>query len=226
MNVKFRVVSATRRTREEFFAATALGRSLALYPFVELRLFPSNSLGLPTIYNTALREAEHDPAILVFIHDDVYLSDFFWHKHLFDGLRVFDIVGVIGNKRRVPNQCSWLCIDDKLTWDAMDNLSGVIAHGTGFPPQRYEWFGPPCQEVKLLDGLMLAARSETLLSSKVGFDERFDFHFYDMDFCRQAENRCLRMGTWNLSLIHESRGNAGDPSWREQYQKYLSKWKS
>jgi hypothetical protein len=41
----------------------------------------------------------------------------------------------------------------------------------------------------VLDGLLLAARSETLLSNQLTFDERFDFHFYNMDFCRQAEEK-------------------------------------
>ena len=226
MAVKFRIISATRYSREDFFARSALGRSLPLYPFVELRLFADNSTGLPALYNTALREAASDPALLVFVHDDVHLCDFFWHKHLYEGLQAFDIIGVAGNKRRAPRQSAWLFLDERLTPDAMHNLSGLIAHGNGFPPQRLDFFGPPCQEVKLLDGVVLAAHSNTLLSRGVGFDERFDFHFYDMDFCRQAETQGLRMGTWNLSLIHESVGNAGGPSWQRAYAHYLNKWQS
>jgi hypothetical protein len=79
--------------------------------------------------------------------------------------------------------------------------------------------------VKLLDGVLLAAHSETLISKNLRFDERFDFHFYDLDFCRQAEAKHLRLGTWPLSLIHESAGQFGSPAWREAYAKYLDKWK-
>jgi hypothetical protein len=71
---------------------------------------------------------------------------------------------------------------------------------------------------------LLAARSETLLAKGVEFDERFDFHFYDMDFCRTAERQALRMGTWSLSVIHESGGTYGTPAWRGAYQRYLDKW--
>jgi hypothetical protein len=55
---KFRFVCATRETQQQF-ANTALGRSLALFPFpfIELRLFPSNATGLPKLYNIALRES-------------------------------------------------------------------------------------------------------------------------------------------------------------------------
>jgi hypothetical protein len=125
----------------------------------------------------------------------------------------------------VPNQSAWNTIDGNGTWDERQYLSGVIVHGPEFPPKNLWIFGPPSQEVKLLDGLLIAAQSETLLANGVGFDERFDFHFYDMDFCRQAESRQLRMGTWTLSLMHMSLGDAGSPSWRRGYSIYLDKWK-
>jgi hypothetical protein len=95
-------------------------------------------------------------------------------------------------------------------WDDSGNLSGSVAHGTGFPPTVLNRFGPPGKAVKLLDGFFLAVRSETLLSKGIRFDESFDFHFYDMDFCRQAEQHGLRMGTWTLSAIHESGGRLRD----------------
>lgn len=196
------------------------------YPFVELRLFPSNSTGLPALYNLALREAESDPAILIFVHDDVYLLDFFWPNHVYEGLRLFDVIGLAGNKRRVAGQPAWRFLDDRLTRDDRANLSGIVAHGSDWPPQYVSYYGPPYQQVKLLDGLFLACASETLLSHDVGFDERFDFHFYDLDFCRQAELRDLRLGTCSLSVMHASDGRFGSEGWRAGYAKYLEKWQS
>jgi len=228
MSVKFRIVCATRETREDFAVKTLLGRSLALfpYPFVELRLFASNSTGLPALYNMALREAAADPAVLVFIHDDVYLFDFFWPNHLLEGLRLFDVVGLAGNKRRVAAQPAWRFIDDKLARDDRENLSGIVAHGLQWPPQYVSYYGPPYQQVKLLDGLMLACRSETLLANDIKFDERFHFHFYDLDFCRQAERRNLRLGTCSMSVMHASDGNFNTPGWKAAYAEYMRKWQS
>jgi len=40
------------------------------------------------------------------------------------------------------------------------------------------------------------------------FDPRFQFHFYDLDFCRQAEQRGLKMGTWALLGYSRERGQA------------------
>jgi GT2 family glycosyltransferase len=229
VTLKFRFVCATRESAEQFPERTALGRSLAPYlrgPGVELKLFAENRRGLPSLYNEAIREAAADPAILIFIHDDIHLCDFFWAVHLTTGLRVFDVLGLAGNVRRVPRQPSWLFIDESWTPDARENVSGIVAHGEGFPPRVISAYGPTMRQVKLLDGLLLAVRSETLLAKRIEFDERFDFHFYDMDFCRQAEAAHMRLGTWPISVIHQSGGNFDSPSWRAAYALYLEKWQS
>ncbi len=229
MNLIFRFVCATRETSELFATKTALGRSLAPYlrsPQVELKLFAENRQGLPRLYNEAIREAAQRPAVLIFIHDDVHLVDCFWGMHLMTGLRSFDVVGLAGNKRRVPRQPSWYYVDERFTRDTPENLSGIVAHGSGFPPGNISFYGAPGQQVKLLDGLLLAVRSETLLAKRIEFDERFDFHFYDMDFCRQAEAHNLRLGTWTISVIHESGGNFASAGWRAGLERYLEKWRS
>ncbi|MGL4282490.1 MAG: glycosyltransferase [Eubacterium aggregans] len=225
---KIRFVVATTETIEGFHNKTATGRSLKLYkyPYVELRLFEQNKRGLPEVYNQAILESRHDPAVLVFMHDDIHLVDFFWAVNLLEGLKHFDVIGLAGNKRRLPRQPAWAFVDEKFTWDNRENLTGVVGHGNGFPPDMVSIFGNPCYPVKLLDGLFLAVDSQTLESKGLSFDERFDFHFYDMDFCRQAEVRGVSMGTWSISMIHESGGGFGTEAWGEGYQRYLEKWGS
>lgn len=228
MSSKIRIVVATRVTKEDFLFKTALGKSLAVYnyPDIDIALFEQNRLGLPKVYNMAIEAAEQNPAILVFVHDDVYLCGFNWPGEIAEALEHFQVVGLAGNKRRVPMQPAWPFIDAKFTWDAKDNLSGIVGHGQGFPPTNLSQFGALRQEVKLLDGLFLACHSDTLLERNLRFDERFDFHFYDMDFCRQAEAARLKMGTWPISTVHESIGNFGSEAWLAGYLKYLDKWKS
>lgn len=228
---KIRFVCATRTTSDEFFEKAPLGRSLLLYRtfparnVIELRLFQNNSVGLPAVYNTAIEESLADPAILVFVHDDVFLSDYYWSDHLLEGLRTFQIIGLVGNRRRVPRQSSWMYLDAQFTKDDAGNLTGVLGHGTGFPDLRQlSVYGDPGQEVKLLDGVMMAVRSQTLIESNLRFDSQFDFNFYDLDFCRQAEIRNIRMGTWAISAIHASAGRLGGKDWREAYRRYLTKY--
>ncbi len=228
---KIRLVCATRLSADDFFASSALGRSLQFYRTfprgqpIELRLFPNNSTSLSTVYNQAIAEAAESPAVLVFVHDDVLLNDFYWARHLFEGLAHFDIIGLAGNRRRVAGQSSWMFLDDAFTRDDDANLSGVLGHGQGFPDLiELSVYGQPGQEVKLLDGVFIAARSSTLVKSGVRFDSRFEFHFYDLDFCRQAELAGLRMGTWAISAIHASIGNFGRDIWRRSYVAYLAKY--
>ncbi len=224
MKIKF--VVATRETEEDFWAKTATGRSLSLYrfPFLEVVLTFSNKRGLPTVYNEAIKASIDDPAILVFAHDDIYLTDFYWVDQVVNSLNHFKLAGVAGNKRRVPYQPAWAFLDEQFTWDKAENLSGLVGHGRGFPPENMSFFGPPAQAVKLLDGVMLITHSETLKSSGIRFDEMFDFHFYDLDICRQFEAKGLTMGTWPISLVHESGGAFGSESWKKALVNYRWKW--
>ncbi len=224
---RVRVVCATREDRDGFFSTMALGKSLNLHrpPQVEVRLFPGNRQGLPAVYNTAIEEAAVEDVILLFVHDDIHLCDFHWAERLREGLTAFDVVGLAGNRRRVPRQPGWRFVDEKLSSDSRDNLSGMVGHGSGYPAARVSAWSPPGQNVKLLDGLFLAARSRTLHSKGLRFDERFEFHFYDLDFCRQAEQAGLRMGTWPISVVHESVGNFAGDGWQRSYETYLEKWR-
>jgi GT2 family glycosyltransferase len=221
-----RIVCGTRVSQQDFSTKTALGRSLLIHEAanpLDVMLFAENTHGLSTIYNRAIDEAKEDPAILVFVHDDVHLCDFSWSERIREAVEAFDIVGLAGNTRRVEGQPAWAFIDDRFTWDQRCYLSGIVGHGKSFPCAVSN-FGPVPQACKLLDGLLLAADSERLLQADVRFDEQFEFHFYDMDFCRSAERKGLSMGTWPLSVVHESGGAFGTPAWRESYRRYQNKY--
>jgi hypothetical protein len=89
-----RIVCGTRSCRALFSCATALGRSLSLFgpsPFLQMQIFDNNFMGLPKIYNKAIDDAERNPALLMFIHDDVHICDFFWMDRIYDAVRRFDI---------------------------------------------------------------------------------------------------------------------------------------
>ncbi|CAG9274072.1 glycosyltransferase [Paraburkholderia unamae] len=226
---RVRLVCATRGSQAQFMTETALGRSLRLYGAsgreddVDIRLTINNTQGLPAIYNAAIEAAATDPAILVFIHDDVWLADFFWQARIHGAVDHFDVVGIAGNTRRVPGQPAWHSTTLAFEPDT-DHLSGSLGRGRGMPCDEVKLYGPSEQACKLLDGLMLIADSETLLASGVRFDERFAFDFHDLDFCRQAELAGLRMGTWALSVIHEGGRRYGTAAWHEGYNRYLRKY--
>ncbi|MGN6651725.1 hypothetical protein, partial [Trinickia sp.] len=222
-----RLVCATRCSQANFMRDTALGRSLAVQRHVrppEVLLFDNNATGLSTLYNAAIEQAASSPAILVFVHDDVSIQDFFWAERIREALAQFDIVGLAGNRRRSPLQPAWAFTTPDFKWDSPEYLSGSVGHGKGFPCDEVTYFGPSGAECKLLDGLMLIADSARLIEAGLRFDEQFEFHFYDMDFCRQAELKGLRMGTWPISVVHESVGAFNTPPWRVAYDRYLRKY--
>ena len=226
--MRIRLVIATRLSENDFFSKTATGRSLSfkISESFEIRLFANNKIGLSAIYNQAISESINDPAILIFLHDDVYILDYFWPSRIKDALSNFNIVGLAGNTRRIPRQPSWAFINDSFQWDDPENLSGVVGHGQDFPLIHLSIYGPTRKQVKILDGVLLASKSTTLLNNDLYFDEIFDFHFYDIDFCRTAREESLRVGVWPLYLTHQSHGNFNSAGWREMYLRYLEKWKN
>lgn len=218
-----RIVAATRSAPAAFPQQTLLGRSLSRVAgagwMVDVAC--NNTAGLPQVYTAALARAAVDD-VVVFVHDDVWLDDWFLPTRLREALERFAVVGVAGNRRRVPRQPSWALVD-RATWDTPENLSGSISHLKD-GQQQVGTYGECPAAVKLLDGVFLAATAGTLRRAGVGFDPRFAFHFYDLDFCRSCEQAGLTMGTWPIALTHASGGKLGTPEWKAAYAAYLAKW--
>jgi GT2 family glycosyltransferase len=220
------IVSATRLSQQQFLAKSALGLSLRRFQKdkqLRAAVAFSNSRGLPEVYNSRIQAADARD-VLVFVHDDVWIDDYFLPERVLEGLATYDVIGVAGNRRRVPGQTAWAFIDEKRTWDQRANLSGRIAHGK-HPFGKVSDYGDVASaECELLDGVFLAARRERLVEKGVLFDPLFDFHFYDMDFCRTARKQGLRLGTWPICLTHQSGGNFSSAAWKEKCGLYRQKW--
>jgi len=221
-------VAATRFSEDEFWRKAWLGKRLNGWrdrPKVTSRIVYDNKKGLPSIYNQAIEKARPND-ILVFIHDDTWLVSEDGVKDILRGLRRYDVIGIAGNTRRTPGQPAWHLRNDMeggLVWDH-PHLSGAVRYGAVLNNQVNQ-FGPWPADCELLDGVMLAARADVLKRAQLRFDERFDFHFYDLDFSRSARALGLRIGTWPVQLLHESAGNFGDPKWVSNRDIYLEKWR-
>ncbi|MFA6041667.1 MAG: tetratricopeptide repeat protein, partial [Methylophilus sp.] len=222
------LVSATRMSEQVFWEKSALGLSLKRHMQQNSNLKASiayeNTRGLSTIFNQSIANADKDTT-LVFIHDDVWIDETNFADAVLAGLQQFDVIGVAGNKRRIPQQPAWAFVDVNFTWDNKENLSGSVAHGAHAYGEVSN-YGPVPAACELMDGVFLAAKKSTLLSKQVQFDEQFDFHFYDLDFCRSARNANLTLGTWPIKLTHQSGGAFGSAQWQAKYQLYLKKWEN
>jgi hypothetical protein len=220
------IVSATQHPLAVFAAATPLGLSLArlfrLDPRYSCSIACENHKGLSEVYNDRIFGSEAE--ILVFIHDDVWIDGDFLADQVIDGLKVYDVLGVAGNKRIVKNQPGWVFLDDNFTWDDRSNLSGSVAHGP-YPFGDVSNYGSAPAACELLDGVFLAARRQTLIDKSVFFDPTFDFHFYDLDFCRTARRNGLSLGTCLVKITHRSGGRFNSQEWKNGLNKYRKKWK-
>jgi len=221
------VITATRLSEQDFWNTSALGISLKRIGYgnnLVLGAAFNNKRGLSSLYNDYIT-ADTGNDIIVFIHDDVWIDDCFFVDRIVEGLKSYDVIGVAGNQRTVPFQMGWGYIDNKFTIDDRANLSGLIAHGQQ-PLGQISSFGVVPAACELLDGLFLAANKTALKKSGVLFDPQFNFHFYDLDFCRTARQHGLRLGTWPICLTHQSSGAFGSEEWQKTYRAYIKKWGS
>lgn len=210
------IVVASKAPRDRFLSATALGLStsrLSQDPRLSIRLWSANTRGLSELYNIAI-DAPDTPEIVVFIHDDIWLEDYFTIDRVIEGLRHYDIIGLAGGPYR-PGRLRWGHI--------RDGSYGAVGHGRNALGAVTQ-FGPTPHPVDLLDGLFIAARTETLRKTGVRFDEAFRFHFYDLDFSLTARRAGLRLGVWPISVTHQSRGNFDGPEWKEASGVFARKW--
>jgi GT2 family glycosyltransferase len=223
--MKLELISASRLAEGSFWARSALGQSLQKMGH-DARLTTNfafeNKCGLPDIYNEGIQSAR-DSDVLIFMHDDVWLQDFFFVDRVIDGLERYDVIGLAGCTQRRHGQANWAFEAGGGKELDFEGLSGVVGHGA-VPLGLPTWFGPVPAECELLDGVFLAAKKETLLRHQVMFDPQFTFHFYDMDFCRTARKKQLRLGTWGISVTHVSGGDFGGQSWADTCQLYFNKW--
>ena len=194
-HMKLELISATRLAEEAFWARSALGQSLQKMGH-DARLNTNftfeNKRGLPDIYNEGI-QAARDSDVLVFMHDDVWLQDFFFVDRVVEGLQNYDVIGLAGCTKRRHRQANWAFEAGGGKELDFEGLSGVIGDGND-PLGPPTLFGPVPAECESLDGVFLAAKKQTLLRHQVLFDPRFTFHFYDMDFLQNGAAKAIAPG--------------------------------
>lgn len=227
------IVTATRESGERFFTHTELGKSIThlRHNGIKLKVHAAtnNNKAIGAVYNAAIDErwAQH---IIVFMHDDVRINDRYIAHHLHEALKTYDVVGVVGNRRRYFGQPAWHRPRFLSQAGPTHDLMGSICHDTTHTPNSkrsvhgLSRFGECPGTAQLLDGVFLAVRGRTLLTHDVRFDADLGFHFYDLDFCRSATQAHLRLGVWPIALTHMSVGGYESKGWSIAYKKYLDKW--
>lgn len=215
-------VSCTRKNKQEFFTSTSLGKSISRRVkdidqfFHNNCIFIENTEGLGKRYNQAINSiSDYREHIFVFVHDDVTLNDIYMEDNINSYISEYDIMGVAGTKK--------FNIQSPIIWNQHRDFF------VGYVTQRHEnkyWscnFGMSPSKAIIIDGLFMAVKGTVFDTIK--FDEQFNFHHYDIDFCLTAFENKIKTGVIPVNIIHDSIGDwKNDPKWADSEKLFLKKW--
>jgi GT2 family glycosyltransferase len=211
----YHFVVATPKTKEDF----EKNSPICLYldksgNRIKSKIFYENKKGLPFIYNSMLTEFNSDKN-LIFVHDDVLIDDLFLEEKLNVAFEKYDIVGLAGTKKcDMQKPPAWHLMSDR------EHFVGEVAHSK----DKNTWttcFGSTNSRALLLDGLFLAVNTKKLLEKDLKFDERFDFHHYDITFCLRANEKKIKLGVAPIKVTHFGLGDSmNTPEWHNSSIKF------
>jgi GT2 family glycosyltransferase len=212
----YHFVVATSSNQENFNKKSQISLFLDKFGFrsTHSSVVFNNKKGLPKLYNSFINETNKDKR-LIFVHDDVLIEDLFLEEKLDIAFEKFDIVGLAGSKKcDLSRPPAWHLMSDK------NEHVGEVAHSHN----KVSWttcFGPTDSRALLLDGLFLAVRVDRLLETDTFFDERFNFHHYDITFCLKANQNKLKLGVAPIKVTHFGLGDSmNTPEWHKSAQLY------
>jgi hypothetical protein len=218
------LVSATPGTETEFINNTPLGYTMIReeLDWYEVEIICGNKDGLPKVYNRIIKKCIEDPfrsqrnTMLVFLHDDLSIQDTSWKDKLESS--DFDIIGLAGTQA-IPQR-------SPILWNNTPSQywSGAVAHTDG----KDIWmttYGNFRKQCAIVDGCFIAVKLQKIIEAGIRFDERFDFHFYDIDFCLQCREAGLSIGTEPIWCVHSGLGIWDTPEWHRNEKLFLEKWR-
>jgi len=202
---KLLIATCTRAKTLEEFSTRPLYESLKkqcdMHPDIEFYIFKDNTNGLSQNYNLLLKNDKYKDYTILFVHDDVILEDIFLYEKLLQS--PYSITGLAG-------ATSFNKLSDKLAWHLaalQQAYVGEVAHQN----KDKVWttvFGPTNSRALILDGLFLSCRVSDLLEKELFFDENFNFHFYDIAFCLNANKKQVTCGVLPIRVVHLGLGDS------------------
>ena len=223
----FLIVTATR---EDTDVTVPLIKSLdAMEPYgitskqhqVIIRL--NNDRGLPEIYNQYItKDYLNDYEGIIFVHDDVFIDDLKCFTKIREQFkRGYSVVGLAGAAAAtIKSPALWHLMSEQKDW------SGAVAHPAKDDMVHVTSFGPIPKRCLIMDGLFLAINCKEFKKTLVKFDDQFNFHHYDLDFCLQCNSKKHKLTTANINVLHSSPGllNINSPSYQKSEELFLNKY--
>ena len=163
-----------------------------------------NKEGLTKVYNKFLEDEKYSKDILLFVHDDVEIEDMFLLEKLQNS--PYDVTGLAGTRKAdLSKPSGWHLMSNREDW------VGEVAHASIKDGKKNIWttsFGPTDSRALLIDGLFMAVNTEVLRDKKVKFNEKFDFHHYDLSFCLECNKAKVKIGVLPIRVVHHGLGDS------------------
>ena len=215
---KIIVVTCTKKSSNDFYTSTSLGKSLTKNPFYDdIIIFSNNTEGLSKRYNEAISGCKNkNNYIFLFVHDDVTLNDIYIGDYLQKYSNTYDIMGVAGTRR--------FNVRSPVIWN--QDREFFVGYVTQKDNDQY-WccpYGKSPDKAMIIDGLFMGVKGNVF--DKIKFDENFTFHHYDIDFCLSAHTNNISRGVIPVNICHDSVGDwKNSEVWHKSEKIFLNKWK-
>jgi hypothetical protein len=200
---KLLIVTCTKAKTETEFAGRPIFKSLKYHYDMgaDMFVFKDNKEGLSTCYNKILKDPENLDKTVLFVHDDVELEDMFMLDKLIHS--PYSITGVAGAKTfdKRSQQAAWHIASTR------DQFVGEAGH----QHDGKVWttvFGPTRSRALVLDGVFISCKVKDLVEKELYFNESFDFHFYDLSFCLDANDKKVSCGVLPIRIVHHGIGDS------------------
>jgi hypothetical protein len=230
------LVAATKTKTLEKFKQRPLALSLETLcdkrydkSVFDFEIVKDNKSGLPEVYNRFLVEKNKDKIVL-FVHDDLEIHDLNLVEKLNES--PWDITGLAGGSQYQlqVNNLWHICTprethSGSVTHPFAQQIGNEIQVDT--TRKLTTLFGPWPQRCLVLDGLFLAVDVEKALAVDWKFDERHQFHHYDIASCLGANEKKLKMGTYPIFVVHHGLGNSFmTQEWAQSNETFKKNWQN
>jgi hypothetical protein len=219
----YHFVIATQYNHNDFWEKSKIAIFLEKAGYTNnCSILHENTEGLSKIYNKFINES-YAGKYVIFVHDDVLIEDLFFEEKLNIAFEKYDIIGLAGSKKcDLSKPPAWHLMSDR------QDHCGEVAHSH----DKKVWttcFGPTDSRVLVMDGLFMAVNVSSAMKVGLRFDERFNFHHYDITFCLRANRNKLKMGVTPIRVIHFGLGDSmNTPEWHtsaELFKEYYENFK-
>lgn len=220
---KLIVTICTKAKSIEEFVKRPIQKSLQLHHDqnrgdIDINIIPNNTTGLPTVYNKVLKDPANKGKIALFVHDDVELEDLFLLEKLLNS--PYSVTGVAGAKTFNKSVAT-------AAWHLAAPRTDYVGEA-GHTHNGNVWttvFGPTKSRALTLDGVFLACRVDDLVAKEVFFDEDFNFHFYDITFCLNANKKNVTCGVLPIRIVHHGLGDSmNSEEWKKSNELFKQKY--